>query len=386
MRMIPSRRPARDRRSVALCLLLVMPVLVACGGGQPANPYSATVDECIRALGDAPSTVTGIFIEPDDGYAPVLDELNDARCGIDLTIYMLTDDDVFTALEDAVDRGVRVRVMLEEHPFGAFGDQQEAFDRLRAGGVAVQWGLSAHRFTHAKYVVIDKRVALIMNQNLTRSAFDGNREFGVITTEPAAVEQAAAIFAHDWAGTSTATVAGPLVVSPENSRSRVIGLIDGARESIDFYAEVITDDDVLSALRGAMQRGVRVRLIVNASFDSEEEDVLISLASAGVDVRLMEGLYIHAKTMIVDGATALIGSQNYTPTSLDQNRELGMVVEQGALVNRCLAIFERDWVRAIPAAPVRDEVPLGAAPIRGYAIGASDTTPAHLQELVRPGT
>jgi cardiolipin synthase A/B len=131
---------------------------------------------------------------------------------------------------------------------------------------------------------------------------------------------------------------------------------------------------------------VRVRLIVNASFDSEEEDVLISLASAGVDVRLMEGLYIHAKTMIVDGATALIGSQNYTPTSLDQNRELGMVVEQGALVNRCLAIFERDWVRAIPAAPVRDEVPLGAAPIRGYDIGASDTTPAHLQELVRPGT
>jgi phosphatidylserine/phosphatidylglycerophosphate/cardiolipin synthase-like enzyme len=290
------------------------------------------------------------------------------------------------ALEAAVDRGVRVRVMLEHHPFGAFGDQQEAFERLRDGGVAVQWGLSAHRFTHAKYAVIDKRVALIMNQNLTRSAFNGNREFGVITTEPEAVEQAAAIFAHDWAGTSTATVTGPLVVSPENSRSRVLGLINGARESIDFYAEVISDDSVLAALRGATQRGVRVRLIVNASFDAEEEDALVALSNAGVEVRLMEGLYIHAKTMIVDGSAALIGSQNYTSTSLDKNRELGMIVEQPALVSRCLAIYERDWLRAVPAAPVPEDVPLGEAPLREYDTEAAFTHPGISKKLLRQKT
>jgi cardiolipin synthase A/B len=347
-------------------LLLVLPMLVACGGGQPANPFSATVDECIRALGEPPRDVTGIFVEPDDGYAPVLDELNDARCGIDLTIYMLTDDEVFAALERAVDRGVRVRVMLEQHPFGAFGNQDEAFARLRDSGVAVQWGLNSHRFTHAKYAVIDKRVVLIMNQNLTRSAFTGNREFGVITTEPDAVRHASEIFARDWSGATSPAVTGPLIASPENSRARILNLINGARESIDFYAEVITDDGVLQALRGATQRGVHVRLIVNASFDSEEEAALIALANAGVTVRLMDGMYIHAKTMIIDGSAALIGSQNYTSTSLDRNRELGIVVEQPALVARCLAIFERDWLRAVPAAPVEDALPLGEGRDRGY--------------------
>ena len=354
------------RWSAGLVLCLLLPLLVACGGGQPAHPYSATVDECVRALGDPPTAVTGVFVEPDDGYPPVLDELNHARCAIDLTIYMLTDDQVVAALEAAVGRGVRVRVMLEQHPFGAFGDQQEMFDRLRDAGIAVAWGLTTHRFTHAKFAVLDRRVALIMNQNLTRSAFDGNRELGVVTTEPEAVAQASAIFAHDWAGTSSASITGPLVVSPENSRARIVALINDARTSIDFYAEVITDEGILAALRGASQRGVRIRLIVNASFDDEEEEALVALARAGVEVRLMDDLYIHAKTMLVDGAAALIGSQNYTPTSLDRNRELGMIVREPALVSRGESVFERDWVRAVPSGPVPVPATLGDGAIRGY--------------------
>jgi phosphatidylserine/phosphatidylglycerophosphate/cardiolipin synthase-like enzyme len=327
------------------------------------------VDECVRALGDPPTAVTGVFVEPDDGYPPVLGELSHARCAIDLTIYMLTDDEVVAALEAAVARGVRVRVMLEQHPFGAFGDQQEMFDRLRDAGVAVAWGLTTHRFTHAKFAIVDRRVALIMNQNLTRSAFDGNREFGVVTTEPDVVAQASAIFAHDWAGTSSASVAGPLVVSPESSRARIIALINGARTSIDFYAEVITDEGILAALRGATQHGVQIRLIVNASFDDEEEEALVALAQAGVEVRLTDDLYIHAKAMLIDGTAVLIGSQNYTPTSLDRNRELGMIVREPALVSRCAAIFERDWVRAVPAGPVPKPAPLGGGAIRGYDSG-----------------
>jgi phosphatidylserine/phosphatidylglycerophosphate/cardiolipin synthase-like enzyme len=349
-------------RSRGRAWLLALLILVACGGGQPPQPYSATVDECVRALGAAPAPVTGVFVEPDDGYSPVLDELDDARCGIDLTIYMLTDDQVFEAFDRAVDRGVRVRVMLEQHPFGAFGDQQEAFDRLRSLGAAVQWGLSAHRFTHAKFAVIDARVALIMNQNLTHAAFNGNREYGVVTTEPDAVAQATTIFARDWSGISTADVKGPLVVSPENSRARVVALIAGATESIDLYAEVIADEGIVATLRDAEARGVAVRLIVNASFDDEEDAALVTLAEAGIEVRLMDDLYIHSKTLIVDGDTALIGSQNYTATSLDRNRELGIVVDDPALVARCVAVYERDWLRAIPASPIG--VPAGLGDLR----------------------
>jgi hypothetical protein len=46
-------------------------------------------------------------------------------------------------------------------------------------------------------MVVDDAVTLIMNQNLARSAFTANREFGVVTNQPDDV-QAAAIFAADW--------------------------------------------------------------------------------------------------------------------------------------------------------------------------------------------
>lgn len=329
------------------------------------NARVQDVATCLARLSEPKSAVTGVFVEPDDGYAPVLDELDGARCTIDLTMYMLTDDMVFASLIDAAGRGVRVRVILDQHPFGMFGDQQEAMDRLRDGGVEVAWGASRFQFTHAKYAVVDGEVALVMNQNFTRAAFNGNREFGVITSRPDVVNQAQALFDADWAGEPVETLAGPLIVSPETSRSRIVALILSAERSIDFYAEVIRDTGIVAALREAEQRGVDVRLIVNSSVDPADLEALSQLDRIGVDVRMMETMYIHAKTMIVDGEVALIGSQNYTMTSLDRNREVGMLVEEPALVARVNAVYERDWLRAIPAqvVPAAEPQPVGMVTI-----------------------
>lgn len=319
------------------------PVWQDATGGRP-------VDACLADLGERPGPVTGVFVEPDDGYAPVIDEIAAARCTLDLAMYMLTDDVLFDALITADGRGVRVRVILDEHPFGMFGDQQEAFDRLSDGGVEVAWGRSGYQFSHAKYMVIDGRTALIMNQNFTGAAFNSNREFGVITTSQAEVDQAQAIFEADWdTERDPRPVPGPLFVSPENSRERLLGLIASAEVSVDFYAELIRDTEVLAALADATARGVRVRLIMNASLDPQDLEAIAELAEHGVEVRLMQRVYIHSKTMIVDGERALIGSINYSMTSLDRNREVAMLGEESRLVSRVASVYERDWVRAVPA-------------------------------------
>jgi cardiolipin synthase A/B len=111
--------------------------------------------------------VTGVFIEPGDGRAPLLDEIQSARRSIDLEVYIVTDDVVLQALEEAQRRGVEVRVILEEHPFGGGGGQDEIFARLESAGIEVRWGNPVFRFTHIKLLVVDEAVAIIMNQNLT---------------------------------------------------------------------------------------------------------------------------------------------------------------------------------------------------------------------------
>lgn len=289
--------------------------------------------------------ITGIFIQPGDGRRPILDEIAAATQSIDLEIYIISDDEILEALERAQARGVMVRVLLEEHPFGGGGGQQGIFDRLAGAGIDMRWSNPAFRFSHIKMMVIDHTLVIIMNQNLTTSSFTGNRELGVVTTSPDAVRAASAIFEADWTQNAEPPP-GPLVVSPTNARESLRSLIDGAQSSVDVYAEVLRDPDLLQALEAAAQRGVTVRVIISpsASFDAERA----SLADAGVQVRLLRSLYVHAKMILVDDQRAFVGSQNISTTSLDQNRELGIILSDPVSLARLSRVFAIDFAAAIP--------------------------------------
>ena len=311
-------------------------------GDDPDPPRAPTP---IAEGRDDNSGVIGLFVQPEDKRAPILDELTTARLTIDLEVYLLSDPEIIAALEDAVSRGVRVRVILEEDPFGGSGDHEEVFARLDAAGIEVRWDNGTFRFNHIKAFVIDNRVAIVMNQNLTRSSFDKNRELGVVTTRRADVAHAAAIFAADWTG-GAEPADGPLIVSPTDSRTELLGLITGATRSLDVYAEVVRDEQIVAALEDAESRGVAVRLVVSA--DSAENDrgrdEREQLTDSGAEVRLARGgLYIHAKMLLVDGQRAYVGSQNFTATSLDQNRELGIILDDPASIERMSATFAGDF-------------------------------------------
>jgi len=341
---------SRSVMSRSCCALVTLLLLVSCTFPGIDDTPGDRIAGCLEALGPT-SAVTGLFVEPDDGYAPVLDEVAHAACTVDVSVYLLSDEAVISALAAAVDRGVRVRVTLEEFPFGGGGSQEEVRAQLQASGVEVRWSATDIRFSHAKYLVVDRTVAVVMNMNLTASAFQSNREFGIVTTDPSVVAQAQEIFDRDWAHEAIADPDGPLLVSPTNSREAFLGLIDGAARSIDLYAEVIRDAEVVAALGRAEARGVDVRVIVDQSLDDESQAVAVTLFELGVEIRIADHLYIHAKLMVVDGEEAVVGSQNFTATSLDDNREIAMVVTDALILERCLAIYERDWQRAVPGAP-----------------------------------
>ncbi len=355
-------RPGSPRLPVALLaigVLLVIGAIVWWRGGiansSPLPSSTANVPNVSGPFEGAPSpespeqssalAVTGVFIEPGDGRAPLLDEIAAARTSIALEVYLVTDNVILSALEAARQRGVAVRVILEQHPFGGDGRQDEIFARLEQAGIAVRWGNPVFRFTHIKTMVVDDAVAIIMNQNITASAFTTNRDFGVVTTQPDAVRTAAALFEADWTRGAEPDP-DPLVVSPTNARERLLAIVGDARHSLDLYAEVLRDPEMLAALTAAEGRGVDVRLIVSPSeeFATERSD----LAAAGVDIRLASSLYIHAKLIVADGERAFIGSQNLSATSLDQNRELGIIIDDPVNLARLTRTFEIDFRAGTP--------------------------------------
>lgn len=285
--------------------------------------------------------IVGVFVEPADGRGPILDEIEAAREEITLEIYLISDEEVIDALSGAAARGVHVRVLLEEHPFGGGGGQPETFERLAAAGIDIRWGNPVFRFSHVKTFTIDRRVAVIMNQNLTWSSFEQNRELGVVTTRPADVAEALAIFEADWEHAAEPPTEA-LVVSPTNARTALLESIGGARRSLDVYAEVIRDQEFVDALAAAARRGVEVRIVMSKG-DERQTETLRGLAAEGVGVRLLSDLYVHAKLFLVDGERAFVGSQNMTATSLDQNREIGIIIDDPAGIARIARAFATDW-------------------------------------------
>ncbi len=58
--------------------------------------------------------------------------------------------------------------------------------------------------------------------------------------------------------------------------------------------------------------------------------------------------YIHSKSILADGRRAYIGSVNFTATSMDQNRELGILTTSPSVLRKLGETFDQDWEKGEP--------------------------------------
>src|SRR5262249_30575460 len=78
------------------------------------------------------------------------------------------------------------------------------------------------------------------------------------------------------------------------------------------------------------------------------------LNSQGVDVRVTTERnpgpgalpYMHAKTMVVDGRRAYVGSIDLMTTEASQDRESGLLFRVPTLIRQLRSQFASDWTRA----------------------------------------
>ncbi len=295
-----------------------------------------------------------LFVEPDAGPAPVYALLRSARHTLDVEIYELEDDQAVAILAADARRGVRVRVLLDAHFVGHYN--QPAYTYLRARGVAVRWAPSQFEVTHEKAIVVDGRLAAVMTMNLTARYYASSRDFVVVDRRRTDVAAVASTFAYDWAdgGLPPASPAD-LVWSP-GAQDALVALIAAARHELLVENEEMSDQKVTSALQAAARRGVRVEVVMTRR--REWTGAFDALAQAGVAVRTYADsapLYIHAKAIAVDPgssrARVFVGSQNFSSASLLNNRELGLVISQPAIVARVAAVIRADAAGATPWRP-----------------------------------
>ena len=331
---------------IALCIVLA--------GCSVNLPVSSNTSSCAGNCTTGPG-VQGVhvFVEPDAGEHPITDAISAAKKSVWIELYLLTDRNVIRALEEAPNRGVDVRVMLEPHPFGG-GSPARTMDQLRAAGAKVQDSNPSFALTHEKGMIIDGVTAYIMTSNFSRSALGSysgssgfnNREYDIVDANPPDVQAVTAIFQADWNRTAAQFTDPNLIVSPVNARNAFLTLINSAHSTLLVEAEEMNDTIIEQALVSAAQHGVQVQVILpapNGSSSDSNSQGISAIKQGSVQVREDARLYMHAKMMVVDGQKAFVGSENISTQSLDQNRELGIIVSDQGVLHTLQQTFQQDW-------------------------------------------
>ncbi|MEJ7654256.1 MAG: phospholipase D-like domain-containing protein [Chloroflexia bacterium] len=127
----------------------------------------------------------------------------------------------------------------------------------------------------------------------------------------------------------------------------LLGLIDSARKTMDVGG--VGPTNRFGRVRACTQPRVRVRVVMSLPDKTESSyEGLTQLSRSGVQVRTVKSPDIHSKSILVDGRRAYIGSINFTATSMDQNRELGVLTTSPEVLKPLGAAFLQDWAKGTP--------------------------------------
>lgn len=141
-----------------------------------------------------------------------------------------------------------------------------------------------------------------------------------------------------------------LVVLPDDSSQPILDAIHGAKKSLRIKMFVFSDAHILTAVIKAHQRGVKVKIMLNAtrrSGEKENDDTRTKLSEAGIEVIDTTPVFdlTHEKSMVVDDLSAWVMSLNWQTKNLVATRDYAVVTSHAHEVSEIIDCFEADWAR-----------------------------------------
>jgi phosphatidylserine/phosphatidylglycerophosphate/cardiolipin synthase-like enzyme len=285
-------------------------------------------------------------VQPGDGISPLIQAINRAKTSVEICIFRFDRSEVEKALANAVSRGVLVHALIAFTNRGGERNLRKLEMRLLAAGVTVARTADDLARYHAKYVIIDGRELLLLAFNFTYLDIESSRSFGIVTRHPKLVAEAVKLFEADRKRQPYAAGPPTFVVSPVNARKQLATFISGARKRLLIYDPEISDGAMLRLLEDRAKAGVEIRVIGRVPCRC------VKL----VQMRKLNPMRLHTRTIIRDGHQAFIGSQSLREVELGARREVGIIFRDAKIVPRLTKIFEEDWTASGKQSGVTQEV------------------------------
>lgn len=367
--------------------------------GPSILPYRAALDDlrmerAFARIADSDLRIGNnvtLLRDSKENYPAWIDAIRSAERVIHFENFIIADDETGRRFSDALMEraraGVKVRV-LYDWLGSSFRALPPFWRRMREAGVEARV-FNPPRLTdpfwirrnHRKLITVDGRVGFVSGLCISDSWVGGKeaepwRDTGIGLEGPLVADLDAA-FAESWVLAGMKPI--PKSELPDGDRIAPAGsmaarLISGEPGMFRTYrvdqfiaataqrnlwltdAYFVATTSYVQALGEAARDGVDVRLLVPGSSDVPALQPVVragyrSLIEAGIRVYEWNGSMLHAKTAVVDGRWARVGSTNLNIASWATNWELDVVVEDTSFAEAMEAMYLEDLANATEIVP-----------------------------------
>lgn len=325
-----------------------------------------------------------IFTDGVKKFEALMEDLDNAKDHIHLLYYIIRDDQLGKRIADLLikkaQEGVEVRLLYDDMGSRSLG--RKYIKRLRQSGAYVEAffppkipkiNFKINYRNHRKLAIIDGKVGYIGGFNIGDEYLGETKRFGYwrdthLRIDGDAVKNMQTRFILDWNQASRDHIVyeerfyaavpsgdvGVQVVSSgpdsdwEQIKNGYIKMIMSAKEYIYIQTPYfIPDESLRDALRIATLSGVDVRIMIPNKPDHPfvywaTLSYIGDLLEAGADVYIYQKGFLHAKTIVVDGKIASVGTANIDVRSFRLNFEVNAFLYDKTITQRLVDAFKED--------------------------------------------
>jgi phosphatidylserine/phosphatidylglycerophosphate/cardiolipin synthase-like enzyme len=292
--------------------------------------------------------------------------IGQAEASVDLAAYDLDLMRVANALIAAHRDGIQVRVVVESD-----NADEEAVAELKEEGIFVVEDERDSGLMHNKFVVIDEQWVWTGSWNLTQNGTYRNNNNAVLIASAALADNYTAEFeemlTNQFGPSSPTGTPNPHIIitsktdegrerqceienyfAPEDEvATEIIAEIESAQSRIRFLAFTFTSDEIADAMLARAEAGVVVQGVIESRNAEQEHSEYERLRRAVHDVLPDGNPYImHHKVIIIDDATVILGSYNFTASAEESNDENVLIIHDPEVAALFVAEFGRVYEQA----------------------------------------
>jgi cardiolipin synthase A/B len=359
--------------------------------GKVTDRWSGTIHRMALLLlrnNQAVITINNQITPYTDGkakFTDLIEEINGAHDHVHMEYFILKDDglgrDIMNALTSKARSGVEVRLLVDG--VGSGGLPRHFYDEFKAAGgrhavffpsLIPFFNYRINYRNHRKIAIIDGETAFIGGFNIGDDYLGLDKRWGYWRDAAVRIKGTGAMVAQirfflDWnyaskdkilmddryfhesphlGGTAIQVVSGGPDTRWNPIKESYLKMINSAVETIYIQSPYfIPDESIMDALRIAALSGIDVRIMIPPKPDHmfvywASHSYVEQLLDSGVKAYTYDNGFLHAKTIVIDGNVASVGSANWDVRSFRLNFETNVIIYDETVAGKLKKAYLED--------------------------------------------